>query len=496
MAVLKFRFDPPDLASQLPELSAAYLTGLDRTPQRTGVVIRPGMLICQSESPESAKLSVAWPVAGFGAPVLTTATLGERREPYDLAVELARGRLNELRNQTADWKLFGLTTDAPLDELLRQATEAFAQAATRRDDPEAARAAAQRSLQLALTADTRLIACYAEQVLRRRQSYSTSLPTHLGCQIDAATVKSPGASELVKAINSARIACDWKRLQPTEGRYRWEEVDAQLQWCESHGLAVSAGPLLDFHASCLPDWLWLWESDFEQILGMVDDLVRAAVTRFRGRVTTWQLVHRTGTERVLGLSEEEQIRLTARAIQVARRADPDVQLFLGVERPWAGWLASSPAQFGPLHLADSLARADLGLSGVAIELAMGFNRPGSQWRDLLDVFRMLDLYSLVNLPLSVTIAVPSAPDADPKAASGVALRASQWPSEPTEELQHDLIRQFVSLAVAVPCVQAVEIVHASDASPHLYPHSGLLRADGRAKPALSWLADFRSEYLY
>jgi hypothetical protein len=495
MAVLKFRFHPPDLAGQLPELRSAYLTGLDRTPQRTAVEVRPGLLICQSETPESARLNVAWPVPGHGAPILTTATLGERREPYDLAVELARGRLNDLRNQAADWRQVGLSTDATLDDLIRQATESFARAATRRDEPAASAAAAQRALQLALAADARLIAGYTEQVLARRKGYANRLPTLLGCGIDVTTAKSPASSALTRAVNSARIACDWKRLQPNEGRFRWEDLDAQLQWCAGAGLAATAGPLLDFHPGSLPDWLWLWESDFEQVLGMVEELVRGAVTRYRGRITSWQVVHRTGTERILGLTEEEQIRIAARAIQVARRADPDVPLFLGVERPWAGWLAASPAQFGPLHLADSLARADLGLSGLSLELALGFNRPGSQRRDLLDVSRVLDLYALVNLPMSVTLAVPSAATPDPKADPAVTLRHAQWPAPPDEARQKEQLAELVALAVAKPYVQAVEVVHAADATPHLYPHCGLLRPDGKPKPALAWLADFRAAML-
>jgi hypothetical protein len=495
MALLKFQFQPPDLVSGLPELRSAYLTGLDRTPQRTAVEVRPGLLVCQSESPESARLNVAWPVPGHGAPVLTTATLAERKEPYNLAVELARGRLNDLRNQAADWRQVGLSTDSTLDELMRQATETFAQAATRRDEPAAATAAAQRALQLALTADARLIASYTEQVLARRKGYSQRLPTLLGCGIDAATVKAPGAAVLKKSVNAARIACDWKRLQPNEGKYRWEEIDAQLQWCQGAGLAVTAGPLLDFHGASLPDWLWLWESDFEPIHGMVEELIRAAITRYRGRVTSWQIAHRTGTGRILGLTEEEQIRIAARAIQVARRADPDVPLFLGVERPWAGWLATSTAQFGPLHLADSLARADLGLSGLAIELALGYTRPGSQRRDLLDVSRLLDLYALVNLPLSVTIAVPSSGSPDPKAEANVALRDAQWAAPPDEASQRDLLREVVSLAVAKPYVQSVEVVHAADAAPHLFPHAGLLRPDGKPKAAAQWMADFRAAYL-
>ncbi len=36
-------------------------------------------------------------------PLVGTATLAERPAPYMLAVELARGKLNDIRNQLSDW---------------------------------------------------------------------------------------------------------------------------------------------------------------------------------------------------------------------------------------------------------------------------------------------------------------------------------------------------------------------------------------------------------
>src|SRR4051812_19058282 len=122
MGVLKFQVTSPDPASRLPELRKAYVTGLDRTPSRLAVEFRQGQMVCHRESNESGRLFVPWPVPGFGTPIVGTATLGERREPYNLAVELARGRLNDVRNQLADWRQMGLRTPPDLNELLDRAT--------------------------------------------------------------------------------------------------------------------------------------------------------------------------------------------------------------------------------------------------------------------------------------------------------------------------------------------------------------------------------------
>ncbi len=110
---------------------------------------------------------------------------------------------------------------------------------------------------------------------------------------------------------------------------------------------------------------------------------------------------------MLGLTEEDQVRIAARAIQVARQADPVAQVTIGVDRPWAEWMGSSHFQLGPLHLCDYLLRAELGISGIAIEIAPGYSAPGSHIRDLFEFSKLLDLYSLLNVPLHLWLVLPS-----------------------------------------------------------------------------------------
>ncbi len=150
-------------------------------------------------------------------------------------------------------------------------------------------------------------------------------------------------------------------------------------------------------------------------------------SRYRGRVPLWHVVHRPASGEILGLTEEEQIRITARAIQVAHQADPSAQLTIGIDRPWAEWMGSSHFQLGPLHLCDYLLRAELGLSGIAIEIAPGYSAPGSYMRDLFEFSKLLDLYSLLNVPLHVWMAIPSADGPDPAADPQVTIESAQWP---------------------------------------------------------------------
>ncbi|HEV3164345.1 MAG TPA: endo-1,4-beta-xylanase [Isosphaeraceae bacterium] len=495
MGVIKFRLTPPDLASRFTDLRKAYMTGLDRTPGRMSVELRPGMMICHRDFPESGRLHIPWQVEGFGTPILGTATLAERDEPYDLAVELARGKLNELRNQAADWKQLGLRTPREFEEALHQSQLAFAHAATSQAEPESSAGWANRSLVAAHDAAARLMAAYTEQVLQSRLAYSSKLPTWLACGIESNPRQAPWAPAVVETMNAARIACSWARSALEQGQFRWEPFDAQLAWCRKRRLTPMAGPLLEFRPAALPDWLWLWEGDYEAIVGLVVDLVRQTISRYRGKIPVWTVVHRAASWEILGLSEEEQVRLTAKALQVAREADPKAQLVVEFDRPWSEWMGSSPFQLGPLHLADELTRAELGLSGIGLEIAPGFSGTGSHMRDLLDFSRLLDLYALLNLPLHVSLVMPSSAEPDPLADDSTKVEVHQWPRPPDEASQAEWAASWVALAVAKPYVRSVTWLQTSDAAPHVYPHGGLFRPDHTPKPLLDRLKALRKDYL-
>jgi hypothetical protein len=495
MGVLKFELTSPDTASRLSDLRKAYITGLDRTPSRLTVEFRQGIMSCFRDTAESGRLFVPWPVAGHGMPIVGTATLAERREPYDLVIELARGKLNEVRNQLADWQQMGLRTPPELDKLLQDAQRSFVKAAVTSSDAAAAYASAQTCLAATWAAGDLLVDSYTAQVLQTRLAAGAKLSTQFAVALEGDMKGPQPKGDLNQVVNTVRIGATWKALAPTEGQYRWDEIDAQLAWCRKNSKAVQAGPLIEFRPGTLPDWIWLWEGDFETVLGLIVDFVRQAIHRYRGKIPVWHLVHRPARSDFLGLSEEEQIRIAARVVQVARQTDPAAQLTIGVERPWAEWLGSSPFQLGPLHMADYLVRADLGLSGIALEVAPGYSAPGSHLRDLFDFSKLLDLYALLNLPLHIWMTFPSAAGRDPLADPSVKVDSAQWPTPPDETIQTGWAARWIALAVAKPFVRSVTWAQTSDAYPHFYPHGGLFRPDHSAKPLFDWLKSFRTELL-
>ena len=494
MGLLKFRIPSPLAEPRLADLRKSYVTGLDRTPSRLSVEVRKDLLICQRGTTESGRLFAPWAVEGFGSQFIGTATLGERPEAYPLAIELARGKLNDVRNQLSDWKQMGLRVPPELEATLGEALHAFVVSTIGRDDPAASYASAQKSLALASEASQALVEAYVAQVLQNRLA-AGKLPTQLAVGLEGDISALPWSSKIVASFNAAQLHCSWKTLAPVEGKHRWDDLDAQLAWATRKKLAIQAGPLIDLRPGALPDWIWLWSGDFDAIVGMAVDMVRHVVTRFRGKIPLWHLIHRPGSTDVLGMSEEDQIRLTARLLQVARQADPAAQFLVGLDRPWAEWMASSTFQLGPLHLADYLARAELGMAGIALEIAPGYSSPGSHLRDLLDFSKMLDLYALLNYPLYLTFAMPSSIADDPQADPQVKVEADQWPGPLTDAGQAAIASRWISLAVAKPFVRSVTWKQLDDSKPHLYPHGGLVRPNRTFRPLLEWLRTFRADLL-
>jgi hypothetical protein len=475
-------------------LGRTYVTGLDRTAARLKLTVDGDLMTCQRDANESGRYYVPWSIPGYGTAFVNTATLIERPEPYILAVELARGKLNDVRNQLADWRQMGLRTDNTLDARLADAQAAFFQAVTARDDLDLACKAAERSIEASWQTGQHLVELYVQQVIHTRLTGGTKLPTQLGLAIESEP-KKPWSEDYKLTFNSARLACSWKTVCPTESHNNWDVFDAQLAWAAKQKVMVQGGPLIDLRPGAMPDWLSIWDGDFESVLGHAIEHVRQVLTRYKGKVGTWTLIHRPASTDILRLGEEDQIRMAARLLQVARTVDPSAQYLVGLDRPWGEWLGGSSFQLGPLHLADYLARSDLGLSGLSLEIALGYSAPGSGLRDLFDFSRLLDLYALINLPLFINISLPSSHKADANADKSIKLEPRDWPVELDESVQAHWAAGFIALAVAKPFVKAVNWNDASDGSPHLYPNAGLYHKDQSPKSLVAWLKNFRRDLL-
>ena len=90
MGQMRFLVPRPERISEAL-LQRAYLAGMDCIPWLSETHWDGSELIVVREIRESGNLYVPWPVVGQGELILCTASLMERKQPYHLPVELARG---------------------------------------------------------------------------------------------------------------------------------------------------------------------------------------------------------------------------------------------------------------------------------------------------------------------------------------------------------------------------------------------------------------------
>jgi len=495
MGTLSFLL-PADLSGPAAqELERSCIAGgQDSMPFLTEVAFEAGRLRLSRQEDESGYVLAPWAVNGAGTLLTSTATLIERPAPYPLVVELARGKINQLRNQAADWLFGGLNMPPQLAEAIHEATLNLGRAIASVPSDESNRLA-QTALAQAYAAGDQLVEAYVQQVFQVRHQRQARLDTVLGVRLGAAAPASGVGKELAAACNCVCLPLTWATVEPAEGDFRWEEHDRLLEWAVAAGYQVVGGPLIDCAAGRLPSWVWLWEKDLASIASFMCDFVEMTVKRYKGRVHTWQLTAGSNTNSLLGLGEEEMLWLTMRIAEAARQCDPNVELAVGVAQPAGEYLASQVRTHSPFVFADTLIRSGMNLAALDLELVMGVWPRGSYCRDLLDTSRLIDLYSLLGLPLQVTLGVPSATELDEQASAEMDVNAGRWRDGFSPQTQADWATAFGRLALCKPSVRSILWTHLSDAEPHLFPQCGLVDSRGKTKPALQRLADLRATHL-
>lgn len=485
------RFTVPD-RSRLsePALQRAYIAGLDEVPWPARIVATDNGLIVDRPVGDSGTFHIPWQVDGVGEVMITTASLMERDRPYLLEVELTRGALNRFRNQMFNWELVGMTVPEPILSRLGEITQKFSRCVTAQADAVAACDATREILSNLILLTNALGASYAQQALALRHSGGEKLNTMMGASLGNGPLDEAAAASFLGAFNTALLPLPWRRIEVGEGNYEWEVADQQCAWSVTNGLKVCSGPLIRFDASDVPDWLYLWEEDADNVVSFVEQYVRSVVSRLKGRVNIWQCASRVNAGNFLGLNSQYRMRMAMRVVETVRQIDPHAPALISFDQPWGEYITRQDMEL-PIHMADTLVRSNLGLAGVGLEINLGYFPGGTTRRDVLEFSRQLDRWTLLGLPLMVSLVVPGGSGDDLKAGSTSRPTPDDW----TTERQEEWVRNFLPVMLSKTAIQAVLWNQLSDAEPHEFPHGGLYAGDSQPKPAVATITALRQAHL-
>ncbi len=477
-----FRFALHAPASRTSELRGAHLLGADSVPMRGQIRLVDGIAECEARGGEPTGLSLLWPVGERGAMQLETTRVPARTEPYHLPIELVRHRLMRISVKREEWGLFDYGGMDEIAERIDLAREQFIAALQATDDPRAAARLAAQALDTAVEASEQLTRFHARVFLGRRQQMNGFAQPICGAVLQRDT--KPDGLRLREALDFLRLPITWREVQPKEQGFAYEAVDAWVQSAAKLGLPLRGGPLLAFGVQSVPDWLYIWENDFEAIADFVRDYVRHTVQRYAEQIGQWVICAGLHADGVFPLTFEQMIELTRLAAATARQAAPRASLVVDLSQPWGEYYARNQQTIPPALYADMLTQAGVPFDAFGVQLLMGIDSEGFHQRDLLQISALLDRLANYGRPLQISaLAAPSSP-------SGGGEWAGPW----TEATQADWLAAVWEVAMSKPFVESVCFHTLADSAAAVVPTGGLLNANLKPKAAYKRVVALRSQW--
>jgi hypothetical protein len=228
---------------------------------------------------------------------------------------------------------------------------------------------------------------------------------------------------------------------------------------------------------------------FEKMLQACCEYAQSAVERYRGKAHIWNCAAGLNVANEFRWTDEETLRMAVSLIETVRRADERSPVLLTIDQPWSEYLRQDINGISPLHFADALIRADLGLSGLALDLTMDRWPQGSFPREPTEYSRLIDRWSMLGLPLMVILSSPT--DLNTAQQSKDSL-VTQWgmSSEHAGLVQPERI---VRLLLSKPSVHAVIWNNATSGENDCRQ---LWNSQGKPKPLLMDFVKLRRTYLH
>lgn len=471
-----------------PDLRGAHLIGTDNVPVRAEIKLNKTEIVCTPRTQDPVGLSLLWPVEGFGTVQLQTTRLPVRAKPYNLHVELARHQLMRISVKREEWGLYDYTGMDDVAALIDQAREAFIAALQRSDDPPAAARLADQALATGLASGEEMSRFHAEVFTsRRRQTGGFSRP-FLGVCAPPKQMTATLARRIAETFHFVRVPFTWREIRPTEPEHQYADIDACMKTCGAAGLALRGGPLLSFGVQSVPDWMYLWENDFEAIYSAAREHVTRTVEHSAKQISSWIVVSGLHADNVFGFSFEQVMELTRMAATVTKQAAPRSQVLIDLSQPWGEYYARNQQTVPPLLYADMVVQSGINFDGFGLQFLFGIDSEGYRVRDLFQLSALIDRLANLGKPIHVTaIGAPSKAGAP----RGKPTAGGQWHAPWSDEIQARWLTSACEIALSKPYVESVCFQPLSDADDNVIASGGLLKADHTPKPVMNSLLELR-----
>lgn len=359
----------------------------------------------------SGILHVTASLDGSAEWVLPTAILMLRKEPYRLAVELARGQANKLRNLVAEWEREGWQMPEQWVPDLRDLAGRLCTIIQASESSDIDRLASEW-LKRSIEVGDQLVLAYSHWRLQQRLDQGDR--PRFGCIVGSAdwqAVSNEAGHSSSRPSGDFRsitptgvceeivIPIDWSEIEDGSGGYNWELLDQRVQNAIDAGFSPTIGPLLDFRPNRLPHWIEHWHSDRAMLVTLLVDIVETVVGRYCDRVRHWVLTTGTNSSQVLGLSVESMEWLTCRLLEAARHIDSQGAYAVGIDQPWGWYAGGKETGAWPVEFLDAVLRGDCQRSPKHSPIWVTVSSAEHARRSLADLTKLLDRFRRLGVPL-------------------------------------------------------------------------------------------------
>ena len=201
-----------------------------------------------------------------------------------------------LMQKREEWGIFDLPELTALNEKSMEARDLLLEGITKQDDPAKA----------SEFADDKLPRNHSPALCQSRRRHA---PTPICCSSGRISTRNfprrasfgmralstPSRWEayrraLVPNADFVRMPMWWKIIEPQEQQFNWHPIDEWMEFLRRARLPVVAGPLVHFAEVSIPEWLYIWEHDYETVRDLLYEHIERVITRYGGQVALWNVL--------------------------------------------------------------------------------------------------------------------------------------------------------------------------------------------------------------
>ncbi len=486
-------------------LRNAYMVGADDVGIRATLRIEDGLITCDKATVGPSALCLQFEVEELGDMMLQTCLLPERDEPYILTLELARHRIMKVIAKQEDWAMFDLPEESPAKRRIVVAKRRFIDALCNAHQPAEADRLAREALVAAIDASEELALNHAEGMIGRRLQSGQISKYNFGCGVSLNQSTERLGPSMLSGFDYLRLPTPWRLLEPSEQEYDWAPLDAWCEWAFRHRIPIVAGPLVSFHPGAVPDWLYIWEHDYDTVRDLLYEHIERVVTRYRNVVSLWDVVSGIHVNKHFTFNFEQLMDLTRMSVMLVKKIHPTARTLIEITQPFGEYYSGNQRSIPPLMYAEMIVQAGIPFEAFGIKLLMGRAEEGHFVRDLMQVSALLDRFNGLGKPVHVTaVGVPSEPIplAVPQPTGPVTEGAGSAPTAPlpqrgywrkpwSSQVQTHWLEAVFKVALSKPFVEACAWLELADHDGAELPGAGLLTAGFQPKTAFRRIVSLR-----